>query len=481
MRNTGTLFSVGWVVLSLATGACTLTPPPTTPAIVQDIRSSEDFVGQSSITISSSDNYRWWVGVGGDELDALVSSLKRDSLVLQEARSQLEQAREAALSARGQRLPTATAFTDVSTDRSPDLAGAYSWSETYSSGMLLDLNSDIFGGLRTAQRAAELTSLSSEFSLEATEQREIAILAKSWISAATLVKRLELAQRNVDSFRSTYNLTNDRYSAGSSSVTASDVQIALQNFETARVDIPELETELEKQLYTIDEQLGHLPGTTKATFVGDLLSVGASLVPVGRPANMLANRPDVAAAELRYLAALEDVGAARANLYPAISLSASLTFQSDTPGEVFDWDRHIASLANSLTAPLFQGGRLKSQVRAQQARAEELATAFARTALSAMIDVEIALADVHGLEEQRRQLELAVKTAKLSNELAQGRYGQGLTSILAVLETQRSLNAAEQNLLLTDQAIANARVDLFLSLGGDWFDLASDADSAVQS
>lgn len=85
-----------------------------------------------------------------------------------------------------------------------------------------------------------------------------------------------------------------------------------------------------------------------------------------------------------------------------------------------------------------------------------------------MIDVEIALAELAGLDRQREPLAAALETARLSNELAQGRYRQGLVSILAVLETQRSLDVAQQNVILTDQAIANARIDLFLSLGGDW-------------
>jgi len=85
-----------------------------------------------------------------------------------------------------------------------------------------------------------------------------------------------------------------------------------------------------------------------------------------------------------------------------------------------------------------------------------------------VIDVELALVNLSGLQIQREGLLNALETAKLSNELSKRRYQQGLTSILAVLETQRSLNAAEQNLILTEQALANAQIDLFLSRGGDW-------------
>lgn len=88
--------------------------------------------------------------------------------------------------------------------------------------------------------------------------------------------------------------------------------------------------------------------------------------------------------------------------------------------------------------------------------------------MSAVIDVELTLAELEGLEAQLSGLKLNIKTAKLSNSLVQERFQQGLTSILAVLETQRSLNSAQQNLILTEQAILNARVDLYFNFGGNW-------------
>ncbi|GGD11347.1 hypothetical protein GCM10011342_20180 [Aquisalinus flavus] len=456
------------LVLSAVASGCSLTPKPEMPGLVGEIRSSESFYQSGSTISGSPDMQAWWLDVGGAELDELVSVLRRDSLTLREARLQADQAREAARIARGQRLPSAAAIGEIASNRTPGLAGDFSWSEAYTAGLLVDFNTDVFGGRRAAERSAELNAIASELAVQASEQREIAILARGWVSAATLQRRLDLARRTADSFRATYELTEQRYEAGSASASASDVQIALQNLESALVEIPQIEADLSRQWLAIDEQLGRVPGETEKTFTGVFALSEPFEAPVGRPAALLSGRPDVAIAELRYLAALEDVGAARALLYPAISLGASLTFRGDTPDEVFDWDRHVASLANSLTVPIFQGGRLKAQIRLEEAQAEELASAFARTALGAVVDVEIALAELAGLQEQKVRLEAALETAKLSNELAQGRYRQGLISILAVLETQRSLNAAEQNIILTDQATANARIDLFLSLGGDW-------------
>lgn len=468
MENRRKLAPFAALALGAAASGCTLTPRPETPGMVSEIEAQESFDQSRSTASGSPETAAWWRDIGGGELDQLVSVLRGDSIVLREARLQADQAREGARIARGQRLPSITAFAETSANRTPSPSGEFSWSRTYTAGAFLDFQTDILGGLRASERAARLNALASEFSFQAVEQREIATLARNWISAATLLRRLDLAERTAESFRSTYDLTNQRYEAGSVSASASDVLIARQNLELALVDIPQIEADLTRQLLLKDEQLARMPGETGSSFVGEFVPVEHLDAPVGSPAALLANRPDVAIAELRYLAALEDVGAARARLYPAMSLGASLTFQADTPGGLFDWDRHIASLANSLTAPLFQGGRLRSQVRLEEARAEELANAFARTALAAMIDVELALAELAGLYEQKARLDAALATARLSDEIAQGRYRQGLISILAVLETQRSLNAAEQNIILTDQAIANARVDLFLSLGGDW-------------
>ena len=194
-------------------------------------------------------------------------------------------------------------------------------------------------------------------------------------------------------------------------------------------------------------------------------------VPVGLPSALLASRPDVAAAELRYRAALEDVGAARADLYPMLTLTASLTFQDTNLSDLFDWDDYLANLAGSLTQPIFQGGRLRSAVRLQKAEADELAAVFARTSLNALLDVETALAEQRGFAEQVLRLRDAVKSAAIADELAQTRYRQGLETLLSVLETQRSLNNARESLILTEQSLLRARIDLYLSLGGVWFEV----------
>ena len=457
----------GMVSACLVTG-CTLTPTETRPQIVSEIESLTGF--QKDLPQpNNSKPLAWWVELGGTELDQLVRTLRDQSFTLQEARLQSEQAQELALVATGVRRPSIDSSLDVESNRSLNTSGAFEWSESYNVGLSGSYSADIFGELRAAQRAAVLTAEASLLSYRAIEQQEIATLARDWVAASALKKRLNLARETAESYRVTFELSNARYRAGSENVSASDVQIARQNYDSALVDIPDLEVQLTSQLLEIDAQLARLPGETAKSFLGQPTSLRPETPPVGTPIELLSNRPDVAAAELAYRAALEDVGAARADLYPALALTASFRFQSDDLSGLFNWDDHIAGLAASLTQSVFNVGQLKSQVRLQEAVANELATTFARTALRAVIDVEQAIVNVAGQMDQLKRQRDAVSSAQLSDQIAQNRYRQGLNSLLSLLETQRSLNTARERLILIEQAELNANIDLRLSLGGAWF------------
>ncbi|MGF1453821.1 MAG: efflux transporter outer membrane subunit [Alphaproteobacteria bacterium] len=459
------------VVIGLS--ACTLTPEATPPTIIPDIETLPRYLNEQQSdegTTTLNQSIAWWRRIGGPDLDHLVEQLIARNFDLAEARARVRQAEARTRQARSGRLPAISANGEASRTRSQGLDGSFSWSDGYAVGASGSWAADIFGGIRTAERSARLAAAAARASYGTSEQQQIAALAKSYVAAATLQRRLALALSIAESFRVTYQLTDERYQAGSRSVTASDVQIAKQNLDTALVDIPDLQTQLTTQLLAIDAQLARLPGTTARSFRGTLNVDRTPQVPVGLPATLLTQRPDVATAELRYRAALEDIGSARADLFPALTLTASLTFQDEDLSGLFSWQDHIANLAGSLVQPVFQGGRLRAAIKLERAEAEELAAAYGRTAITAVTEVETALAEQAGFAEQLRRLESAVTSAQTSNEIAQRRFREGLNTILSVLETQRSLNNTRQSVLLTEQALLNARIDLFLSLGGAWFE-----------
>lgn len=458
------------VSMALLVSACSLVPEPDTPATIDAISAVPGYSTDPRVGGSvSADQLLWWRRIGGSELAGWVSRLKQHNFELAEARERVEQANEFARQARSGRLPKVSGDSGASRNRTSDLFGNFDWGDQYSAGLAASLDTDIFGGLRAAERAAILSAEAARLNYIATEQRSIEALARSWVAAATLERRLALARENAESFRVTYNLTDERHRAGSPNTTASDVLIARQNLDAALAEIPAIETQISTQLLAIDQQLAHPPGTTARTFKGKMTVSPGMTVPVGFPAALLTARPDVAAAELSYRSALQDIGTARADLLPRLSLNSSLSFQNQDVSDLFDLDRYIANLAASLTQPVFQGGLLQSRLRVEESRARELSTAYARIALKAFSEVETALVRQSGTLRELEQLQKTLRSAEDSNRIVQDRYRQGLQPLLAVLETQRGLTSAKQNIISAEQSLQEARIALHLSLGGRWF------------
>lgn len=459
--------------IAILGSGCALTPDGAVPPTVQTLQSTDEFtfIGDRDESRPAT-QIEWWSEIAGAGLGASVERLRTHNFDLIEAAERVTQAELRARQSRGSRLPSVGADAGGSYGRGPVAPSGFAWDDSYSGGLTASFDTDIFGQLRARARSAALTAEATRLNFLATEQQLVAVMTQSWVNAATLQRRLDLANEIADSYRVTYTLTDERYDTGSRNTSASDVQIARQNLEAALADIPDLETQLAAQLIQIDLLLGRTPGQTAQSFHAELALDREMVVPAGFPADLLAQRPDVAAAALSYEAALEDIGAAKADLFPGLTLTSALSFQGDEPGDVIDFDELIASLAGSLTQPLFQGGRLRQEVRVQESEASALSSAYARTALTALSEVETALVQQAGLIRELEQLDAVLRSAEISNRIAQDRYRQGLIPLLSVLETQRSLNAARLNIILTEQALIVARIDLHQSLGGQWFDAA---------
>lgn len=415
----------------------------------------------------------WWRTIGGDELGGLVRTLLAQNLDLEIARARIAQAEALRRQARGARVPGVDASVSDSETRGrgddviPAGAGGGAGTDGYAAVINADWNVDVFGELRSSVRAARLSLEAARLRERATAQALVAELARAWVGVGTFARRLELQRTITQSFETTAELTGERYRSGSESTSAADVEIARANLASAEARIPELAAQVELQAIVIDTLLARLPGETTDA-LGDVgLPETLEPAPTGMPGALLTRRPDVAAAELELRAALEDVGAARARLFPGLSLTSSLSFRG-ADADAFDWDNHIATLTSSLLAPIFQGGRLRARVRAQEAVARELAASYAATALAAVRDVETALRLEAAYLDRTARLKENVRAAALANELSQNRYRQGLSSLLTVLEAQRSLNNARESLILAEQAWLESRIDLYLALGGDW-------------
>lgn len=230
--------------IAILGSGCALTPDGAVPPTVQTLQSTDEFtfIGDRDESRPAT-QIEWWSEIAGAGLGASVERLRTHNFDLIEAAERVTQAELRARQSRGSRLPSVGADAGGSYGRGPVAPSGFAWDDSYSGGLTASFDTDIFGQLRARARSAALTAEATRLNFLATEQQLVAVMTQSWVNAATLQRRLDLANEIADSYRVTYTLTDERYDTGSRNTSASDVQIARQNLEAALADIPDLETD----------------------------------------------------------------------------------------------------------------------------------------------------------------------------------------------------------------------------------------------
>jgi outer membrane protein TolC len=189
-------------------------------------------------------------------------------------------------------------------------------------------------------------------------------------------------------------------------------------------------------------------------------------IPAGLPADLIARRPDLAAAERRLAASDERYKAARRDRYPRISLTASAGTSSDSLTNLVNGNFSIWSLAFNVLQPIFQGGRLRAAVNLSEAQADEVLINYTGAALRAYSEVETALAAEEYLAEREADLATAAEQSRAAESLSEQRYGAGIEGFITVLESQRRALQADGEWITARRQRLENRVDLYLALGG---------------
>jgi multidrug efflux system outer membrane protein len=305
---------------------------------------------------------------------------------------------------------------------------------------------------------------------QATEQAlvntTIAMVISARIEIATLQRRLAIAKANIASRQHTLEIVQQRYQRGL--VGPVDVRLARENLETSMADKPSLELSLAKAHNALDVLLGRQPATSPA--LPETLPELPDLkpVPIGVPAALLDRRPDVMAAEFSLRSSNELIGMSIAQLYPDFTLTAAYGTSADRWRDIWEHFAETYSLLNRMVQPVFRGGQIRAQIDASKARYAELAANYTTTILSAMQEVEDALAGEMYLQEQLEHAQARLVEAKAAEQLSRQRYERGVESILTVLESERRSRIAEETLELLKGQIWTTRVNLHLAVGGDW-------------
>ena len=289
-------------------------------------------------------------------------------------------------------------------------------------------------------------------------------VANSYISIRTLEKRLAIARQNVVVQKKSLQIATARWQGGTTS--KRDVEQAQTVLDGTEASIPTLEAQSRQTQNALSVLMG-LPPSDLKDVLGSKSEIPAPplQVAVGIPADLLRRRPDIQSAEWRAAAQCAQIGVAKANLYPAFSLSGTFGLQAaDVPpfvlSNMFDWRSRTGTMGPSFQWNLFNYGQITNQVRFQDARFQELIIAYQQTVLQAQQEVENALIGFLKAQQRAQKLVGATGAAQRSVDLATLQYRQGITDFTTVL-------TAEQNLLTYQDSLASYPGRYLQQPGGD--------------
>jgi len=407
----------------------------------------------------------WWRGFSSPQLDEYIGQAQRANDDIAAAVARVREA-DAQTQIVGARLQPAIAASAVAA-RQRTLAsnGTRNTYTVYSPQISASYELDFWGKNRAALEAAQATLAAGRYDRATIELTVLSGVATTYFQALTLRERVEIAHRNLADAESILNGLRSEQKAGT--VDALDVAQQETAVATLYASIPPLEQQFHASVNALAILLGKTPETVELAG-GTLGELAQPAVVPGLPSELLARRPDVAEAEAQLIAANADIAQARAAFFPSIALTASGGFASTALSSVLNSANTVFSVAAALTQPIFQGGALEGQTAFTRARYEELLAGYHKTVLSALANVEDSLVGVQQTGEQERRQKEAVATARRAHEIAQARLNAGTINVLALLNTESALFAAEDAMAQIELSHMQALVGLFNALGGGW-------------
>lgn len=406
---------------------------------------------------------QWWQRFNDPALTGLVTQALQANTSVKSAQAALRQARaqrDAQAAANG---PSVSA--SASAQRSQN--GSADASNRFQAGFDASWEPDLFGGNRATLDASEASARAAQTGLADVQVSLAAEVAVAYVELRGLQARLQIAQRNLAAQQDTLQITRWRAQAGLAS--SLDLEQAVASTEQTRAQLPALQTSITQSLNALAVLTGQVPGALQATLgpVAAIPQAPADLA-LAFPAETLRQRPDVRSAEHQVSAALARVAAADAARYPSFRLSGSLGLSALTLGTLTDGASVLRSVLASVSAPLLDGGALRAQVQAQQAALDQARAGHEAAVLTALQEVENALAALRGDREKLARQQAAADAAANAELLARQRYQSGLIDFRTVLDTQRSLLSAQDSVASTQATLSADHVRLYKALGGGW-------------
>lgn len=321
---------------------------------------------------------------------------------------------------------------------------------------------DLFGRIRSQVEANRKSAEASASDLAALRLSVAGRIAQTWFDVIEAERLIDLSAREIETQERSLRLTERRFDSGLTG--SSDVRLARSALANAQALEATRKQNLKFQMRALEILLGRYPDASM-TLPDDLPSLPA-FEGAAAPQYVLNRRPDILAVEQQIAAGGYSVDAARKALYPSLVFSGSLTEQGLNFGDVTNFQDILYQVVGNLTAPLYQGGRIRANIKLQEANLEAQVATYIETVLQAYQEVENALDAETRLAERETALRVSLDESLRAEERLEERYVEGLASILQLLDAQsRSLNAEGQLIASRAERLQN-RVRLHVALGG---------------
>ena len=482
IRVTAVLIAAGWMA------GCTVGPNYQRPAvqIPQNFRAPDAIsLPQATATQATAPqatapqntslaDLKWWEVFKDEKLQELIRTALTANYDLRDAVARVEEARANLGVTRSNQLPQLGVsgdiqFNRISRDGQTPLPASFlpSQNRTWGEGALnlLSFEVDIWGRLRRATEASRANLLSAEQNRKAVVVTLVSDVASDYLHLRELDYELQISKATLVTRQDSLNLTQQRQTGGVA--TLLDLRQAEQLVDTAEQTIPELQRQIEQTENQITLLLGQLPGgiVRGQDFMDEALPPD---VPAGMPSALLERRPDILAAEQNLVAANANIGVAKAEYFPRISLSGFLGGQSTQLSSLFTGPHSAWSFVPQVSQPVFAAGRLKSGVRLAQAQRDEALVQYERSIQTAFTEVSNALIAHQRVRESRLKQENLVATLQDRTRLAYARYQGGVDTQLNALDSDRDLFQAQLSLAEIRLNELLSVVQLYQALGGGW-------------
>jgi NodT family efflux transporter outer membrane factor (OMF) lipoprotein len=488
-----TLFAV--LTIAVALPGCTVGPDyHGAPDVANGATHASAFVrAPANVVTSTHAPNRWWESLGDPQLNALIDQALANNQDLHAAQARLRESRAQLQQQRAAETPKVTADAAALRMREPDLSGLQSSQQStsnstssagqtaqsgstsqgrgplqfYTAGFDASWEIDIFGGTRRAIESASAQAEAVDADLADTQVSLAAEVAQAYIDLRSQQQRLALANRSAELEQKTLELIRQQRARGV--VPDADVERQTTQVENTKANLIPLDEQITESLDQLAVLTGHAPGAldNELSAPAPLPALPAS-VAVDDPAALLKQRPDIRAAERRLAASNAQIGQHTADLFPKVTMLGFIGSTAGNPGHVFR-----KSAVTWLGAPYLQWdvldfGRTRGAIRQAEAGRDEAAANYTQTVLGALQDANNALSRYGHQRDSVERLEQIEASANRSASLMHQRYEAGASSMIDLLDTERSQFSAQQNLVQGRGELIKDYVSLQKSLGLGW-------------